>query len=383
MDCAYVSSVVQGVDFRMRKILYLFNAADWESRIAVADAAQDMGLEIVIGLINPKGVMPESPYKISALEQTGSNLNPISTLRLIRDMRVLIQQEQPDVVHTVTLKYGFMVGLAAARFKAMRKIHTLAGLGYVFRGQGLRPLLLRLAIAPLLKHALKRPNTLLIFQNSDDQALMIDAGYVAAADTTLIRGSGIVLEKFEGFEDRRDPDTPLVLMPTRLVHDKGVAVFIEAAKILAEHGVHAQFKIAGGVSKDNPSGISETEMTAMLKGSPVEWLGRVENMPELLSQASLVVFPSYYGEGIPRVLLEACAAGRAIVTTDHPGCREAIVDGEGGLLVPIQDADATAAAIKTLLDDPQRRKDMEACNYKRARTEFDIKAIALQTAALY
>lgn len=340
-------------------------------------------MEVVIGLINPKGDVPETPYKIHILEQTGSNLNPTSTLKLMRGIRQLVAVEQPDVMHTVTLKYGFMAGLAVAPLKDMRKIHTLAGLGYVFRGQGLGPVLLRLMIGPFLRYALKRPNTLLVFQNTDDQQLMIDQGYAVAENTILIRGSGIVLSKFEGFDDVRNPDAPIVLMPTRLVHDKGVGVFIEAAKILAAQGAQASFQIAGGVSKDNPSGISEAEMKGLLKDSPVQWLGRVENMPELLSQSSLIVYPSYYGEGVPRVLLEACAAGRAIVTTDHPGCREAILDGEGGLLVPIKDAEATAKAIQSLLDDSEIRAKMEVCNRNRAKSEFDIRVIAKQTATLY
>ncbi len=367
----------------MKKVLYIFNAVDWESRIPVAEAARDNGFDVVLGLINPKGDTPKTDFQTHFLKQSGRNLNPLSTFKLIRDMRTLIQKEQPDIVHTVTLKYGFMVGLAAARFKALRKIHTMAGLGYTFRGQGFGPQLLKFLIGPILKYALKQPSTHLIFQNSDDQNLMIDAGYATASDTTLIRGSGIVLEKFEGFKDTRSSDLPVVLMPTRLVHDKGVAVFVEAAKILKNRGTEAVFKIAGGVSADNPSGISQTEMEEMLRDSSVEWLGRVNNIPELLSEASLVVYPSYYGEGVPRVLLEACAAGRAIVTTDHPGCREAIIDGEGGLLVPIKNAAATAEAIQSLLSDPVRLCDMEQSNLTRARSEFDIRTIAKRTASLY
>lgn len=367
----------------MRKVLYIFNAVDWESRIPVALAAHAHGHEVVLGLINPKGGIPDHDFDMHILKQNGRNLNPFSTLRLIRDMRALIRVKNPDVVHTVTLKYGFMAGLAAAPFKTMRKIHTLAGLGYTFRGQGFGPKVLKCLITPILKYALKRPNTHLIFQNSDDQQLMIEARYAKAADTSLIRGSGIMLAKFDGLEDQRDPNAPLVLMPTRLVHDKGVAVFIEAANILAGQNVAARFQIAGGVSSDNPSGISQGEMEDMLEGSSVEWLGRVSDMPALLSQASLVVYPSYYGEGVPRVLLEACAAGRAIVTTDHPGCREAVLDGEGGLLVPIKDPKATAAAIKDLLSDENRLKEMGLCNQMRARSEFDISVIARQTALLY
>lgn len=367
----------------MRKVLYIFNAVDWESRIPVAKAAHARGFDVVLGLINPKNDIPETGFKTHILEQAGRNLNPFSTFKLIKDMQNLIRQEQPEIVHTVTLKYGFMAGLAASPYKTIRKIHTLAGLGYTFRGQGFGSRLLKFFISPILKYALTQPNTQLIFQNSDDQSLMVEAGYALAENTTLIRGSGISLEKFSGFEDTREQSAPIILMPTRLVHDKGVAVFIEAAKILEELGTQAVFQIAGGVSADNPNGISQKEMDALLKDSPVEWLGRVSDMPSLLSKVSLVVYPSYYGEGVPRVLLEACAAGRAIVTTDHPGCREAIIDGEGGILVPVKDAMATADAIQSLLDNPKELKQMEKSNLKRAQLEFNISAIAEKTASLY
>ena len=142
----------------------------------------------------------------------------------------------------------------------------------------------------------------------------MDAHFARSDQSILIKGSGVYLDRFEARAPLRE-DAPLVLMPTRLVHEKGVGVFIDAAKILAAQGVEARFQIAGGVTTHNPKAISEAEMEAMLAGSSVEWLGRVSNMPALLACSALVVYPSYYGEGIPRVLLEACAAGRAIVTT--------------------------------------------------------------------
>ena len=124
-------------------------------------------------------------------------------------------------------------------------------------------------------------------------------------------------------------------------------------------------------------------MLDMLRGSPVEWLGRVSDMPELLSRASLIVYPSYYGEGIPRVLLEACAAGRAIVTTDHTGCREAVEHTVNGLLVPIKNAQATAEAIEILLLDSTLRQSMERMSRKKAEEEFDIRLIAEKTVGVY
>ena len=367
----------------MSKLLYVFDARDWHSRIPVADEACKNGINVSLAVINAKEQSFDSDYPITYLQQTGRNLNPLSTLKLIRDMRQLIALENPDIMHVVTLKYSFMAGLAALRFKGTRKIFTLAGLGYVFRSAGWRPKLLKTFLSPVFKFVFKRSLTHLIFQNQDDRNLFIESGYVGESNTTLIKGSGIDLERFKVVCDEQPDQPPLVLMPTRLIREKGIAVFIEAATILKEKGVDAQFQIAGGLTLDNPGALTQADMDALLDGSAVEWLGHVADMPALLARATLIVYPSYYGEGIPRVLLEACAAGKAIITTDHPGCREAIMHGEGGFLVPIKDTYTTAEAIHDLLQNPEQIKSMGERNYRRACTEFDIRVIAERTAKLY
>ncbi len=368
----------------MSKLLYIFDARDWHSRIPVAEHARERGIDVKIGLINPKQKYI-SDFEITALRQSGQNLNPLSTLMLIRDMHRLVSVQKPDIIHVVTLKYSFMAGIAALPFPHMRKIFTLAGLGYLFRGNSLGARALKTLFSPMLKYLFHRKNTVLIFQNQDDQIVMINAGFVRAQNTVLIKGSGIDIAKFDTSEeeDTRNNHAPLVLMPTRLIHEKGIAVFIESARILKGRGTNAIFQIAGGITKDNPGAITHDQMQAMTADKTVEWLGRVEDMPALLAVATLIVYPSYYGEGIPRVLLEACAAGRAIITTDHPGCREAIDHGKGGLLVPIKDAQETANAIQTLLDQPDLRVKMEICNRTRAEREFNIDIIAEQTVRLY
>lgn len=134
---------------------------------------------------------------------------------------------------------------------------------------------------------------------------------------------------------------------------------------------------------NNPLAISKEEMDKFCEGGAVEWLGKVSDMPGLLARATLIVYPSYYREGIPKVLLESCATGRAIVTTDHPGCREAVTDGDNGLLVPVKDPQATAAAIEKLLADTQTRKTMGARSRARAEDEFDVRKIVKATLDVY
>ncbi len=368
-----------------KKILYLFDAGDWQSRMAVAHGARDKGMEVVIGLINGDETDADKApeFKIIPLKKSGNSIGILSSLKMVRDIHTLIKQEQPDIIHAVTLKYGFMSGLAAWPFKKIRKIHTLAGLGYLFRSGEPKSKLLQAALRPFLTCVLRRKNTLLIFQNPDDLDLMIRGRYALAENSVLIRGSGVYLDHFTPDPELDNGDIPVVLMPTRLVHEKGVAIFIEAARILAQRGVKARFEIAGGETKHNPKAISRAEMEDMVKDGIVTWLGRVNDLPQRLTKADLIVYPSYYGEGIPRVLLESCAAGCAIITTDHPGCREAVTHGVNGLLVPVRDVEATADAMHELLSHPDKRVDMAKQSRIKAEKEFDIHSIVAQTIALY
>ena len=366
-----------------RKSLYLFDQSDWQSRMPVAELARAEGYEVTIALIGPEDNPAKMPEGFdTAYIKTSQKMSVVSLPQMVRQIRSLIKEKQPDLIHAVTLKYGFITGLAALPFKDLRKVYTLAGLGYLFRGTGTKAALIKSLLSPALKHVLKAPNTHLIFQNPDDLNLMIEQGYAEKERSTLIRGSGVDLDKFTAGPEPEN-ESPLVLMPTRLVHEKGVSVFIEAAHILKRRGVNARFQIAGGETKHNPKAISRAEMEEMTKDGAVEWLGRVEDMPALLAQAALIVYPSYYGEGIPRVLLEAAAAGKAIITTDHPGCREAVLHNHNGLLVPTKDAKATSEAIERILSDKDLRMKMGELSRARAESEFDISIITEETLKVY
>lgn len=366
------------------KILYLFDQGDWKSRMPVAEKAYEEGYEVTIALIGQDesqlSAIPDhfrQAFIAAPAAMKGRHL-----FAMVGQMREIIAKTDPHLIHTVTLKYAFITGLAALPFKALKKIYTLAGLGYLFRSHDLKAKLIRLALSPLLKLVLKTKNTTLIFQNPDDLALMVRLKFAYPHRSTLIRGSGVPLNKFN-YVPEPDAEAPLVLMPTRLVHEKGLHIFIEAAKIIAKNNIVAKFQIAGGETRHNPKAISRAQMEKMLEGSPVEWLGRVDDMPALLQQAALIVYPSYYGEGIPRVLLESTAAGRPIITTDHAGCREAVDHGENGLLVPIKDVRSTASAMLELIQAPEKRAAMGLASRQKAEEEFDIHFVASQTLKCY
>lgn len=369
-----------------KKLLFVINHIDWfwSHRLPLARGARGRGWKVAVAVTGAgrDARLAEQGFDGLDLPPADRGFGPLAVLKIICAVYVLIKREKPDIVHAITLKYAFLAGLAARLVPDVKIVHTVAGLGYLFSGEGLKPKVLRLAVGPFLKCALKSPRAQVIFQNPDDRDLMIRRGFVRPAQCHLIRGSGVDLDAFP-FTEEPAVAPPVVLMPTRLVHDKGIAVFIEAAKILHAEGVNARYQIAGGVTRNNPLAISEPEMKAMIEGSPVEWLGRIDDMPALFAASTLICYPSYYGEGVPKVLLEAAASGRAIVTTDHPGCREAVRDGENGLLVPVRDARATADALAALLRDNARRGQMGRAGRKMAEEEFDVRRIVGETLGVY
>lgn len=369
-----------------KKILYIINHMDWfwSHRLPLAQGAQNNGFDISVAATGATEDQKLLQYGFKGVELPPSDQGfaPFTVFKIIWAIHNVLLQEKPDIVHAITLKYAFMTGLAAFSHKNVRVVLTIAGLGYLFSGEGLKPKILRTIVGPFLKLALKNGRTTLIFQNPDDMNLMIMRGFANKKQCRLIRGSGVDVSQFVP-KTKENHQMPIVLMPTRLVHDKGIAIFIEAARLLKSRGVKARFQIAGGITTNNPLAISASEMKIMVSDGSVEWLGKVSDMPALFSTASIVAYPSWYGEGIPKVLLEAAASGLPIVTTDHPGCREAVINRENGFLVPVKDAIATANAIEILLNNPQERKLMGEKSRKRAEQEFDVHLIVAETLKTY
>ncbi len=369
-----------------KNILYVVNHMDWfwSHRLPLALGAQEAGYKVSVACTGAEQdkKLASFGFRGFALPDTSGRPAPLAVCSVILALRKILKSQKPDALHAITIKYAFFAGLASLGLGLPKIAHTIAGLGYLFSGEGIKPRLLRAFTGPLLRCALKRENIHLIFQNPDDMAAMIRRGFAARERAHLIRGSGVDTHAFK-YVPEPENDAPLVLMPTRLVHDKGVGVFIEAARLLKNKGASAKFAVAGGVTAHNPRAIAAEEMREMTRDGAVEWLGKVEDMPALLAQCALVVYPSYYGEGIPKVLLEAAATGRAIVTTDHPGCREAVAHGENGLLVPVKDPHATADAMEKLLGDPELRRKMAAKSRTRAETEFNVERIVRETLEVY
>lgn len=366
-----------------RKLLFVINHIDWfwSHRLPLAKGAQDKGMDVSVAVpaASADEELTQQGFHGLDLPQGSGALHLLKTILALRS---LIKAEQPDLVHAITLKYAFITGLATLGLKT-RSVFTIAGLGYLFSGEGVKPCILRTLLYPFLKLSLCRSDIDLIFQNPDDLDILLKRDLAEDNRAHLIRGSGVDTDQFQPLENPVQNDVPLVVMPTRLVKDKGVNVFVQAARILKAKGFEADFQIAGGLVTNNPLAHTQSDMDSFTKDGAVTWLGRVSDMPDLLGRADIIAYPSHYREGIPKVLLESAAMGKAIITTDHAGCREAVADGVNGYLVPVKDPEALAQAIERLLSDADKKADMEAKSRARALSEFDAQIIVAQTTDVY
>jgi glycosyltransferase involved in cell wall biosynthesis len=219
-----------------------------------------------------------------------------------------------------------------------------------------------------------------IFQNNSDRDTFARLGIRLDGRAELIRGSGVDLSRFHPVPERDGP--PVVLMPSRILVDKGAGEFVEAARLLRQQGVNARFILAGDPDPRNPAAVPPKVLANWLAEGIVEFPGHCSDIAGLMQVARLVVLPSYR-EGLPKALIEAAACGRAVVTTDAPGCRDAIVPDQTGLLVPVRDAPALGKAIATLLADPERRRAMGAAGRKLAEEAFCVQTVVTEHLRIY
>ncbi|MEO7334532.1 MAG: glycosyltransferase family 4 protein, partial [Gemmatimonadales bacterium] len=324
-----------------------------------------------------------------AIAATGAELIPIGLRRegigpfqqatVLAELVSLYRRLRPAVAHHVAMK-PVLYGSFAARIAGTPKVvNAIAGLGYAFTGDSMRRRLIGASIRFGMHALLDRPGSITLLQNEDDRAMLLDRRVVTKARTRIIRGSGVDLATFAPFPP---PIVPLVVLPARMLADKGVREFVEAARTLRHEGSQARFALVGGTDPANPSAIGRKELDSWVGEGVVEWWDHRSDMSDVLRQASVVCLPSYR-EGLPKALLEAAAAGRPIVTTDAPGCRDVVRDGWNGLLVPVGDPIALASALRRMLADPTESEQMGRRGRERAEREFDQDAVADATLALY
>ncbi len=321
-------------------------------RLPIALGLQRAGCEVEVAASveqDRQGEIEAHGFRFTRLTLSRGSTNPLRELVIIWRLYRLYRAKRPDVVHHVAVK-PVLYGSLAARFARIPAVvNAVPGLGYLFSGTGLRR---RLATAAY-RICCRGPRNHFIFQNPEDREALVAAGVATRGQAVLIRGSGVDIQRFQPTPEPDGP--PVVLMASRMLWDKGVAELIAAARQLRARGQSCRIVLAGGPDPENPRTVSTDDLRAWEREGLIEWWGHQEDMVPVFQQASIVVLPSYR-EGAPKVLLEACAMGRAIITTDVPGCREVVRHGENGLLVPPRDSSALGGAIEELVANPERRR---------------------------
>ena len=374
--------------------IVLFANTDWylyNFRRSLALALREAGHEVL--LLSPPG---EYGARLRALglrwepvPMDRRSLNPLREAAVLAHLWRLFRRERPDLVHGFTIKCAVYGSLAARLAGVPARVNAVTGMGYVFTSTDAKARALRPLVRLLMRAALDGRDARLILQNPDDVAVFEQARLVAPGQIRLIPGSGVDCVRFAPGESvgrghAPDADTPpfRVLLAARLLWDKGLAEFVDAARRLHGEGRAIDFLLAGDPDPGNPAAVPEATVHDWVAEGLLHWLGHVDDMPALFASVDVVVLPSYR-EGLPKGLIEAAACGLPLVTTDVPGCREVVTDGVDGLLVPVRDAGALATAIARLHDDPVLAARLGAAARQRALDEFDERIVIARTQAVY
>jgi len=364
----------------MPKLLFVVTE-DWyfvSHRLATAVAARCAGFDVVVvtRFSKHRQTIEDAGLRAIPFGMNRRGLNPLTLLREALALACIYRRERPDVVHHVALRPVVVGGLAARLAGIRSTISAVTGMGFLFTDGGRLPWVRR-AVQQVLPWLLSRGLT--IVQNDDDAQQLAACG-LPLVRLRLILGAGVDTERFAPGPTSAVAAAPVVMMASRLLWDKGVGEFVEAARRLRSCG--ARFVLVGAPDADNPASIADADLSQWIAEGVLEWWGHSEDMAATLALADLVCLPSYR-EGLPKVLLEAMACGKPCITTDTPGCREAVRHEDNGLLVPVKDPKGLAAAIGRLLDDPKERQRMGARGRELAVGEFSQKQVIEATLAVY
>jgi glycosyltransferase involved in cell wall biosynthesis len=367
------------------KLLFLVTE-DWyftSHRLQLARAARDAGAEVVVmtHFTDLHATLVKEGFKVIPWQLSRRSLNALRELNAFLQVIKVYRRERPDLLHHIALKPIVYGGCAARLLGGIPSVNAIAGMGHVFTSSTWQMRTLRPVLLALLRLAFGSEKARAVFQNEENRSFLLGEGVAKLHTTDIIRGTGVNVKQF--FPQPEPSGPPVVLLASRMLWEKGIGEFVEAARKLRERTVRARLVLVGKPDPENPASIKETQLRAWASSGLVEWWGHKDDMAKILAQANIVCLPSYYGEGVPRVLIEAAACGRAIVATDAPGCRDIVRNGQNGLLVPLHNSEALAHALETLICDPALRSKLGACGREIAVREFSEETVFAQMTAIY
>lgn len=362
----------------MKKSLFIVVNQDWfflSHRLPIGVAAKDAGYDVTI-VSEDTGVsdkIREAGLKTINLPINKAGTNIKDEIKTFFFLYKLFRREKPDIVHLVGLKTMLWGSLACRLAGVKAMVSAVCGLGVLFDEEHAHSFMTR-SILKVLRVTHKKKRLAVIFQNNDDKAIFLNAKIMKEEQCAFTNGSGINLQNYDYTPEPTD-GLIRIIFTARMVEDKGTLILIDAAKKLeAEYKGKVQFLLCGGLDT-NPNGITKEMLESRCDGEYIQWLGHRKDVLELLKQSHIMAFPSWYREGLPKSVIEAEAIGRPVVTTDSVGCRDTVVDGKNGYMIPIKDSDALAMALKKLIDNPERRQTMGKNAREFAVKRFDIKDV--------
>jgi len=370
---------------RKRPLLLYLVTVDWFFYSHFADravAARKAGYDVTVvcRVLQHRDKIEALGIRVIPWSVSRNGIAPWWELVSLAQLVHIYRREQPDLVHHVALKpivYGGVAGLFGPVGQA---VNAPVGMGFTFSSNTAGARLLRPIIHVLYRRLLSLRGAQVVFENRDDRRDAIQRRLVPASSAHLIRGAGVDLARFKPLPE---PSGPVrILLIGRMLKDKGVEEFVCAAAKLRKQGIEAQCWLIGEPDLENRGSLRAQQLHDWQQQGLVTWLGKRDDVPKLLSQSHIVALPSYR-EGLPKALLEALAAGRPVIASDVPGCREVCADGVNGLLVPARDVDALAEAMRVLIQDPGKRKAFGRAGRVRAEQEFSTEKVQADTLALY
>ncbi len=364
------------------KLLFIVNQAEFfiSHRLPIAIAAKNNGYEVHIACADSPKIqcLTDLGFKVHKLKLKRSSI--LSVFFEFFEIYNLLKTIKFDILHLVTIKPVLIGGIAARLVNVKAVVYAITGLGFIFITTGFVASVKRFIIKLFYKVALKHKNSYIIFQNQDDVNLFSSNNLINSKQAVIIKGSGVDLEKFKPITKKSNNDEVTVILAARMLRDKGVYEFNQAANILLAKNINAKFILAGGLDEaGNPTRIPKSEL---LSFKNINWIDHQNDMVTVLNSADIICLPSYR-EGLPKVLCEACACGLPIVTTDTPGCKDVVEDGKNGYLVPIKDVNKLSDALEKLIINKDLREKFGKYSYKKALQEFNINKVISSTLNIY
>ncbi len=371
-----------------KKLLIVVNELSYflSHRLNIATEAKKKGYDVHIcygeNKIKNNNFKTRKYFKFFQVSIRRGNINPFIEIKSIYSIYCLLKKINPSVVHLVTLKPCLYGGIASCFLNIKAIIFALPGLGTIYNSKKIKLIIIKNLINLIFKVLFKIHNCFLLLQNNSDKRYFLKKKIIDQNKVKIIKGSGVNLNNYNFVKERTNPI--VISFISRLLIEKGIKYFILAAEIIKKRtNLNLRFRVYGSIDSGNPQSITKIELKKWKKDGFVKFYGYSKNINNVLKNTNIVCLPSFYGEGLPKVLLEAAAAGRSVVTSNHPGCREAIIPNVTGYLVPIKNSKRLADKLEFLASKNKIRSRMGKNARIFAEKNFSSNFIAQEHMKLY